>query len=192
MSATTVEKLDQGFSKILHLINHPDRSHSDQVVRLTAARRWMEEVDTGNWLLVLDNVFPEVLGFLREHLPRKNGRGSILFTTRTRNVAVALASAAGKQHDIVRVSMLNIQDGAELFCGHFGDGEIDAPLDKVERIVKSVGCLPLAISHTAAYMKQSTSSVDDMLALYESEYRIDVSMVGYCPDCLFTRFSCGS
>src|SRR5215472_6945553 len=103
MSATTVEKLDQGFSKILHLINHPDRSHSDQVVRLTTARRWLEEVDSGDWLVVFDNVFPDVLGFLREHLPRQNGRGSILFTTRTKEVAIDLANAAGKQHEVVQV-----------------------------------------------------------------------------------------
>ena len=33
-----------------------------------------------------------------------------MFTTRTEDVAIALASAAGERHDIVQVPMLNVQD----------------------------------------------------------------------------------
>jgi hypothetical protein len=143
-----------------------------------AARRWLEEI-AGNWLLVFDNVFPDVLDFIREHLPRQNGRGSILFTTRTEDVAIALANAAGKQREVVQVPMLNIQDGVELFHGHFRDGEVDLPSDKVERIVRSVACLPLAISHAAAYMKQSKHTIDEMSALYESRSKIHVSIHTY-------------
>ena len=176
ISATTVEKLYQGFCRLLHFVNHPDRSHPEQSVRLAAARRWFEEVDSGNWLLVLDNVFPETLDFLRQHLPRQNGRGSILFTTRTEHVANALASAAGERHEVAEVPLLSVNDGVELFLGHFADTEIDAPSATVEEIVKSVGCLPLAISHAAAYMKQTRSTVDDMLKLYKSEHKIDVCL----------------
>ena len=175
ISATTVEKLCQGFCRLLHLVNHPDRSHPEQSVRLTAARRWLEEVDSGNWLLVLDNVFPDALDFLRQHLPRQNGRGSILFTTRTEGVAGALASTAGEQHEVVEVPLLDVKDGVQLFLGHFNNGEFDAPSAKVEKMVKSVGCLPLAIAHATAYMKQTGSTVDDMLKLYQSERKIDVS-----------------
>jgi hypothetical protein len=176
ISATTVEKLYQGFCRLLHSVNHPDRSHPEQSVRLAAAQRWLEEVDSGDWLLVLDNVFPETVDFLRQHLPRRNGRGSILLTTRTQPVAVALASTAGEQHEVVEVPLLSVAAGVELFLGHFTDGEIDAPSAKVEQIVKSVGCLPLAISHAASYMKQTGSTVDDMLNLYESKRTIDVSL----------------
>ena len=176
ISATTVEKLYQGFCRLLHSVNHPDRSHPEQSVRLAAAQRWLEEVDSGDWLLVLDNVFPETVDFLREHLPRQNGRGSILLTTRTQPVAMALASAAGEQHEMVEVPLLSVVAGVELFLGHFTHGEIDAPSTKVEQIVKSVGCLPLAISHAASYIKQTGSTVDDMLTLYESKRKIDVSL----------------
>ena len=157
ISATTVEKLYQGFCRLLHTVNHPDRSHPEQSVRLAAAQRWLEEVDSGDWLLVLDNVFPDTVDFLREHLPRQNGRGNILLTTRTQRVAMALASAAGERHEVVEVPLLTVAAGVELFLGHFTHGEIDAPAAKVEQIVKSVGCLPLAISHAASYMKQTGS-----------------------------------
>ena len=46
ISATTVEKLFQGFCRLLRFINHPDQSHPDQNARLEAARRWLEEVNT--------------------------------------------------------------------------------------------------------------------------------------------------
>ena len=176
ISATTVEKLYQGFCRLLHSVKHPDRSHPEQSVRLAAAQRWLEEVDSGDWLLVLDNVFPETVDFLREHLPRQNGRGSILLTTRTQPVAMALASAAGERHEVVEVPLLSVAAGVELFLGHFSGGEIDALSAKVEQIVKSVGCLPLAISHAASYMKQSGSTVGDMVNLYESKRKIDVSV----------------
>jgi GTPase SAR1 family protein len=176
ISATTVEKLCQGFCRLLHIVNHPDRSHPDQSVRLTAARRWFEQVDTGNWLLVLDNVSPDTLDFLRQHLPRQNGQGSILFTTLTESVAVALASTAGERHDVIEVPLLDVQDSVELFLGHFDQGELNLTFSKVEKIVKSVGCLPLAIAHAAAYMTQTRTSVDDMLKFYLGERKINVSL----------------
>jgi hypothetical protein len=95
ISATTVEKLFQGFCRLLRFVHHPDQSHPDQNARLDAARRWLEEIDTGNWLLIFDNVFPETVDFLRQHLPRVNGRGTIIFTTRTRGVADAVKHSWG-------------------------------------------------------------------------------------------------
>jgi len=175
ISATTVEKLFQGFSRLLRLVNHPQQSHSDQTVRLEAARRWLEEVDTGNWLLVFDNVFPETIGFLRQHLPRVNGRGTILFTTRTRAVADAVTSTAGERHQVIEVPLLDVKAGVEMFCAHFDSGTMDPASPQVEAIVMAVGCLPLAISHAAGYTKESRSSLDDMLALYQSKHKIDVS-----------------
>jgi hypothetical protein len=146
--ATTVEKLFQGFCRLLRFVNHPDHAHPDQNVRLESARRWLEEVDTGNWLLVFDNVFPETMDFLRQHLPRVNGRGTILFTTRTREVAIAVTSTAGERHEVIEVPLLNVKEAVELFCGHFDAGKVDPSSAKVEAIVKAVACLPLAISHT--------------------------------------------
>jgi hypothetical protein len=175
ISATTIEKIFQGFCRLLRFVNHADQSHPDQNARLEAARRWLEEVDTGNWLLVFDNVFPETVDFLRQHLPRVNGRGTILFTTRTRGVAIAVTSTAGERHEVIEVPLLDVKEGVELFCGHFDARKVDPLSAKVEAIVKAVGCLPLAISHAASYMEESRSSLDDMLELYQSQHKIDVS-----------------
>jgi len=176
ISATTVEKLFQGFSRLLRFINHPDRSHPDQNARLEAARRWLEVVDTGNWLLVFDNVFPETLDFLRQHLPRVNGRGTILFTTRTRGVADAVTNTAGERHETIEVPLLDLEEGIELFCGHFDAGTMDPLSPQVKAVVKAIGSLPLAISHAAAYLKESHYNLDDMLKLFQCKHRIDVRL----------------
>jgi hypothetical protein len=176
ISATTVEKLFQGFCRLLRFVHHPDQSHPDQNARLDAARRWLEEIDTGNWLLIFDNVFPETVDFLRQHLPRVNGRGTILFTTRTRGVADAVTSTAGERHQVIKVPLLDVKEGVELFCAHFDAETIDPSSPKVKAIVKAVGSLPLAISHAAAYTKESRSSLDDVLELYHGKHKIDVRL----------------
>src|SRR5438477_2986189 len=169
ITATTVEKLYQGFSKLLHLVGHPDHSASDELVRLTSARRWLEDFTSGKWLLVLDNVVRETVEFLREHLPRKNNHGNILFTTRTKNVATALANASGEQHEILELRMPNKEDATRLLLGHFMDGEIDGDESKVIEIVKCVGFLPLAIAQAAAYIRETGSTLDGLLSIYNSE-----------------------
>jgi hypothetical protein len=50
------------------------------------------------------------LDFIREHLARKNQRGSILFTTRTESVGSFLACAAGQQHQVVELGLPDAQD----------------------------------------------------------------------------------
>ena len=191
ISATTVEKLIQGFFRLLLFVDHPDRSHPDQGVRLAAARRWLEEIDTGNWLLVIDNVFPETLDFLRQHLPRGNGRGTILFTTRTQAVADAVTSTAGERHEVIEVPLLDVKAGVELFCGQFDSGKMDPASPKIEAIVTAVGRLPLAISHIAGYMKETRISLDDMLELYQGEHKFDVSLCYMTPDCNRAHFAFG-
>jgi hypothetical protein len=101
----------------------------------------------------------------------------MLFTTRTERVALALASTAGERHDVIEVPLLDVKAGVELFCRHFESGMIDPSSAKIETIVIAVGRLPLAISHAAGYMTESHSSLDDMLELYQSEQKINVSLV---------------
>ena len=176
MQATTIEKLHQGFSKLLYLVSHADCTSTNDDTRLMAARRWLEDFNTGRWLLVIDNVARETVDFLREHLPRKNGRGNILFTTRTEDVAKTITNVAGKRHGIVELRIPGIEDAAEMFLKHLNDPETPADASKIQEIVKCIGCLPLAVAQAASYMTQTGSSLDDMLALFKSQRKIDVGL----------------
>ena len=186
MSATTVEKLNQGFAKLLDLVGHPDRSHPAQITKLIGARRWLEEFDSGNWLLVLDDVESETIDFLREHLPRKNRRGHILFTTRTNSVAEAVADVAGKRHPHFELHTPKPPDAASLLLHYIEEQASDEHIKKAEDVVQCVGCLPLAVAHAGSFMKQSGTDLDGMLALYRSKDKIDVRgarvhIYGYLP-----------
>jgi hypothetical protein len=178
MSGTTIDKLNDGFANILNLIRHPGRHLLvDQRSKLTEARRWLEDSTSLSWLLVLDNVDVSTLDFIRNNLPRQNRRGNILFTTRTINIASALSYAAGQQHQVLELGLPDVQDAVKLLLT---EGGIDAASaswvtkSKANSVAKCVGCLPLAISQAASYMKQCHKGLDYMLLLLYSEQKMEV------------------
>jgi hypothetical protein len=178
MSGTTIDKLNDGFANILNLIRHP-RQHLlvDQRSKLIEARRWLEDSTSLTWLLVLDNVDVSTLDFIRNNLPRQNRRGNILFTTRTVDVASALSYAAGQQQEVLELGLPDAQDAVDLLLTESGIHTASATWvtkSKANEVVKCLGCLPLAISQAASYMKQCNKGLDYMLLLLYSEQRMEV------------------
>lgn len=181
ISATTIEKLYQGFMKILHLVHHSDRDHPNQSVQLLSARRWLEEA-TIPWLIVLDNASINVVDFFREHLPRQNSNGNILFTTRTKEAAEALVRTPGRHNRTLTLKTLAIHDATQLLLMDAGLDMTDTTKDEVkeaEDLVKSIGCLPLAVNQAGAFIQQSGHTVGTALGLYKSEHKANVSHSPY-------------
>jgi hypothetical protein len=179
ISATSVDKINQGISCILDLIEHPDRYLQDQTAKLMAARVWLEKYEGGDWLLVFDNVQKETLGFLRVHLPLTNDRGNILFSTRTADVAESLVNAAGERYQILGLQAMGLQDTADLLFADAGIGaEMATPslFSQAEDLVKRVGRLPLAVVQAASFMKQTHTTLDHMLELYKKERKMEASL----------------
>jgi hypothetical protein len=148
----------------------------DQTAKITAARLWLEK--SNDWLIVFDNVHRETLSFLRAHLPLRNERGNILFTTRTLDVAELLANTAGEQHSILGLRVLELRETVELLFEDAGiDTETVTPslLGQAEDLVKHVGLLPLAVVTAASFMKQTHTTIDHMLELYLKKRKIEVS-----------------
>jgi hypothetical protein len=179
MSGTTVEKLNQGLTKVLALVGHPDHDHwQDQATKLTLARHWLEENGPIRWLLVLDNIALDTDNFLRQHLPCKNSLGNILLTTWIGVVAEAMASVAGKQHQFLELHAPDLQDAAKQLLVEAGIDTSDtmsASEDGAGTLIKCSGCLPLAISHAASFAKQSHKNLDNVLGLYQSKHKYEVS-----------------
>ena len=177
ISATTVEKLNEGFARILDLVQHPDRYLPEQSAKLTAVQRFLERNDdqgSGDWLLVLDNATKESINFLRQHLPRNSLRGNILVTTRTEDLAKAVISTAGRQHIYFELRAPSVQDAARILLRNDVRSAQPSDVIKAEELVKCIGCLPLAIDQAASFMEQSRNSLDDLLGLYKSEQKHDV------------------
>jgi hypothetical protein len=186
-SGTTIEKLNKGMTKILDLVEHPERYRIEQEAKLTAVRRWLEGShgdDTIRWLLIIDNVDRSSLGFLREHLPRRSVQGSILFTTRTADVADALVDVTAPSHRKLEIHVPDMIDATRLFFSNAGidaNNTTSTQKSQATNLIEAVGSLPLAIVHAATYKKQTQTSLNDILQLYQSENKGEVcfSMLRY-------------
>ena len=178
-SAATPEKLAQGLCKILDIVDHVDRDHMDQNVRLSAAQRWLEDAGSSfslPWLLVLDNVNEESVPFLREHLPRANGHGAILLTMRSIDVASALITSDLNQV-ILELEDFSPADAKNLLLAELQASNPDntaSQIAEAEILVKCVGCLPLAIGHVASFANQHLKRLDYILHLFENKHAMEV------------------
>jgi len=166
VAAGSVEKLARDFSKLVDLLRLPGRHALDQATRLTVARAWLEDPTAGKkWLLVLDNVTRETTRMvLDEILPRRNSGGGLLFTTRTATIAESCimpgkSLTVALQPPGIDDAVAMLAAGAELG----GANTEKASYASLERLVRSVGNLPLAIDQAASYFKSYESSMKELL-----------------------------
>lgn len=181
ISCSTAEKLHQGFSRILDLVDHPDRFRSEQNARTIAARRWLEQSEVSGiyrWLLVLDNVDMTTLDFLRENLPRQGKQGRILITTRTEAVAQAVCKASGQLRPYFEIKPPTMEDSTTFFFKSVGvdeDSTSSTGRRQVKELMKCLGCLPFAVEHVASFVSQSSQTIESFTRLYQSKQKSDVS-----------------
>ncbi|ETI26099.1 hypothetical protein G647_02876 [Cladophialophora carrionii CBS 160.54] len=174
-----VERLHQGFSRMLVLIDHPDQFKPEQNARIIAARRWLEHPEVSGihrWLLVLDNVDMTTIDFLRENLPRQGRRGRLLITTRTEAVAQALCRASGRLHPHFEIKPPTVEDSTTFFFKSVGvtaNSMSSVERRQVAGLMKSLGCLPLAVEHVASFMSQSSQTIDGFTRLYQGKQKSD-------------------
>jgi hypothetical protein len=129
--------------------------------------------------LILDNVDMSVLEFLCEYLPQRNGKGSILFTTRAADVADALVRVSGGRHSTLKLLVPNLVDTADLFFMRAGiDAGAVTPTQKgqAEELIRNLGFLPLAVVQAASYMKQISMTLDSILQISKGERKLEVRL----------------
>jgi hypothetical protein len=191
ISASSVDKLYQGFSRLLNLVDHPDQLQTDQNARVVAARRWLEQREASGisrWLLVLDNANITTLEFLRENLPRQGKQGRILITTRTQLVAHALCRASGRKHSSFELETPTVEEAATLFVDSAGiskDSVSNLSRDQVTELVKSLGCLPFAVDQAASFMVQSYQTIDSLMTMYRSNEKHQVGLPSHDDSCRY-------
>jgi hypothetical protein len=180
MSCSNLEKLHQGFSKLLNLIGHPDQCKPEQNARVVAARRWLEQPEASGilrWLLVLDNVDISTIDFLRENLPRQGKHGRILITTRTEAVAHAVCKSSGRLQLSLELEPPAVENAITFFLKSVGVSEnsmSSVSRHQVTDLIKFLGCLPFAIEHAASFMTQSSQTIDSFTRLYRGNEKSHV------------------
>ena len=121
---------------------------------------------------MVDNAGQETVGHIREILPRSNSSGKIVLTTRTKQVAQSLATAYGEQHPCIALHAPGDDDAVRLFLSAAGierEGLDTEELEKAKDIVKTVGCLPLAVDQAASFAKESGHGIGGTSDIYKSK-----------------------
>ena len=126
--------------------------------------RWLESDDSGDWLMILDSADDTSVFFnqrgaevhqmgqmqhttaLSAYLPQKS-RGSILVTSRNRDAGFRLV---GREDRMVKVERMEEADSKTLLRKKLPNDQ--SPEDEWNGLVKSLECLPLAITQAAAYI----------------------------------------
>ena len=104
------------------------------------------------------------------------GSGAILFTMRSVDVADALVTSDMNQ-GILGLEVLSPADASNLLLAELQASkpdEIASQIVKAEKLVKSVGRLPLAIGHVASFANQHLKGLDYILHLFEDEHAMEV------------------
>jgi tetratricopeptide (TPR) repeat protein len=136
-----------------------DRNASAEEI-LPALARWFR--DTDGWLLVLDDL--RGFGLWQQFLPVSSGH--VLITTRDRGMAIE-----SRIDGAVEVEPFDVATAEKLLWRRVQrrvDGSSAAEAAAARRIAETVGGLPLAIEHAAAFIARMQTSFSRYLSLLEA------------------------
>ncbi|WP_405873031.1 tetratricopeptide repeat protein [Streptomyces sp. NBC_00005] len=127
------------------------------------AERFIEWLETTprSWLIILDDIDPERI---TQWWPPSahRGRGQVLATTRRQD---ALLYGGGRT--LIEISEFNLPEAQSYLNDSFKRIHKNHLLDAaVDAVCETLGLLPLALSHAAAYMVQEDTSCTEYLALF--------------------------
>lgn len=135
---------------------------------LKMLQQWFQSQESGRWLLIYDNVddielmYAERHGRLSAFFPRSD-RGSILVTTRNRQVGIKFAAAK----NTLRLVALTTAESIALMAAKPGDNELEVPSRK--RLAERLEGIPLALVQASSYIQENESTtVDRYLEMYET------------------------
>ncbi|SPO02516.1 uncharacterized protein DNG_05189 [Cephalotrichum gorgonifer] len=127
--------------------------------------RYLSSEQSSRWLLIIDNTDDMDMLFgsegsvgIYDYLPENNDNGRILFTTRSRDVAMAAADDA-----VVEMEEMSPEE-ALMFWEKIGPGN-SADKATVAELLHELTYLPLAISQAAAYLKRNRIPISKYLSL---------------------------
>ncbi|KAK3326646.1 P-loop containing nucleoside triphosphate hydrolase protein [Apodospora peruviana] len=141
------------------------RRGDDQDVK-EVVRQYLSSEAAGRWLLVIDNAddiklvcgSPNMPESLDSYLPQsENGR--IMFTTRSRDVAIRVAE------DTIKLDEFSLSEAKELLGKLVTRKDLIHDDASVTELLRELTYLPLAITQAAAYLERNEVSIAEYLGL---------------------------
>lgn len=135
---------------------------------LKRVRKKLSEDPIRRWLMIVDNVDDSSVlfdandsgGRLYDYLPH-NAQGTILFTTRTRKIAIDVAP-----HDAWSLGEMDCCEGKQLLRKLFGT-ERELADDALDKFLQMVISHPLAIIQAIAFIRKNGVSLERYMELFE-------------------------
>ncbi|PWW80875.1 TPR-like protein [Tuber magnatum] len=152
-------KFAEGFKAIAQHVRIPRVSgEKDEEGLLRRARMWLEGPHSGDWILVIDNAdndadFIGNTGPISKFVPQGR-KGTVIFTTRSRQVAVRQSCK------IIKVGKMEPEEALELFSKRFDSWHSleDEEKRAAAMILNSMDYLPLAVVGSSAFMTENGTS----------------------------------
>ena len=177
--AATAARFVESYKRIASECQIPGRDDQDVDV-LQLVRDWLEVKYECRWLMIVDNVDDRNMFFetftyagkaLREYIPQSSNKGSILYTTRNRDIGMDLAL----DRIPLTVPSMNAQE-AMLLLGPKLRAE-STETEQLELLGELV-YLPLAISQATAFMEKRRKSVAEYIKLYRGSESTRIRLLG--------------
>jgi tetratricopeptide (TPR) repeat protein len=170
IGAETVERVLSSLLRIAELLNLPERHEADQQRIVAAVQRWLST--HSQWLLIWDNL--EDLDLLRRFLPPTR-QGAILVTTRSKalgTLAWGIELASMEQEEgmlfLLRRARMLQKDATSETLAQLAE-HMPGEYAIAEKLVNTMGELPLALDQAGAYIEETGCSLADYLYRYEQQ-----------------------
>jgi tetratricopeptide (TPR) repeat protein len=164
VSANTPNDFATNFARLSEPLDLPEYRYGKQDDQHAAVLCWLQQ--NGNWLLILDNVdTPEAVGAVKQLVASLHG-GQVLITSRI---------AGPKWGSSVRQLSLDVisAEDAVAFLLESTAGQRPARPDDTRQartLADKLGCLPLALTHASAYLRERYQSFGEYLADFEQHF----------------------
>jgi len=171
--ATNSESLQQAYLEIGRQLRIPGlEQKQDDVKKLV--QRYLSDESAGRWLLIFDNADDIDMWINRDGakdaspglidcLPQSN-QGSLVFTTRSRKVAVKLT-----QQNVIEVSEMDEDLARQLLRKSLINQDLVQNHQDTVNLLKQLTFLPLALVQAAAYINENGITLSDYLSLLDDQ-----------------------
>lgn len=176
--ASNETRFEDAYKRIASICGIPGHRDPDANL-LQIVRDWLERTYPCKWLMVVDNV-DNASDFFEMQLLRKSmyeyvpqsSNGSVLYTTRNRDIAVDLAS----DQDPIDVGSLSTEEANQLLDKYVRDASTG---DERLEFLQALNCIPLAITQAVAFMAKRRKSITQYLELFEKSDTAKARLLNY-------------
>jgi tetratricopeptide (TPR) repeat protein/transcriptional regulator with XRE-family HTH domain len=166
VQATNRETLISGLAELAELLGVPHRGSQNQQRGIQALKQWLS--NNKDWLLILDDA--NDLPLVQTFLPVDH-QGHLLFTTYSQVTGTSAEGIEVQQMDLDEGCLLLLHRAKVLKDGEALTQASAENQSNAQRIVKEMGCLPLALVQAAAYIEETGCMLAEYLMLYSTHYQ---------------------